>query len=137
METIPCTLLGLTVKSVGCHTALNGDGAPNPWEIVFFCCLGPDHQPEPCNLPCSAAGPGNQAGLTQTYSFSGKQKGLTIVLIFQAGKWHTRKQSQWWEPSEKQEPEAGTAQNPPLRALPTHNSPLSYSFDTELPNPAP
>lgn len=34
--TIPCTLLELTIKSVGCHTALNGDGAPNPRGVVFL-----------------------------------------------------------------------------------------------------
>lgn len=40
-------------------------------------------------------------GITQdfakTYNFSGKQKSLTIVLAFQAGKWYMRKQSQWWK----------------------------------------
>lgn len=70
MQTIPCTLLGLTVKPVGCHTALNGDGAPIHGELYFSCCLGPDHQPEPCNPPCSAAGPGNhRAGLCKDLQF--------------------------------------------------------------------
>lgn len=33
----------------------------------------------------------------KTYSFSGKQKSLPIVLAFQAGKRYMRKQSQWWK----------------------------------------
>lgn len=87
--------------------------------------------------PALLQGQGITQDFAMTYSFSGKQKSLPIVLAFQAGKWYIRKQSQWWKQSLKQESEPGTAQNLPLRALCTHDSPLSYSFDTELPNRAP
>lgn len=82
-------------------------------ELYFFAAWGQTTSLSLATHPALLQGQGIKQDFAQTYSSSGKQKGLTIVLIFQAGKWHTRKQSQWWKPSEKQEPEPGTAQNSP------------------------